>query len=128
MGKKGIVFPGSGPMYIHEEKLDTSSPSTSIPIPSTTEEEEYQTRMAIRESERVAANNDSIARQNHLPISVNTPQVMVHPYSSAYYQSHHIDHGQNNAGTPTVLPYFFNQHVHSMVPARFNVPIEPQNA
>ena len=126
--KKGVVFPGSGPMYLDEEKPDTSLPSTSIPIPSTTEEEEYQTRLAIRESERVAANNDRMARQNHLPISVNPPQVMVHPYSSAYYQSHHIDHGQNNAGTPTVLPYFFNQHVHSMVPARFNVPIEPPNA
>ncbi len=48
--KKGVVFPGSGPIDCHEGKSDRySSPAISIPIPSTTEEEVYQTNLAIRE-------------------------------------------------------------------------------
>ena len=39
MGKKGVIFSGSGPMYLYEEKLDTLLTSTSIPIPSITDKE-----------------------------------------------------------------------------------------
>ena len=125
--KKGVVFPGSGPIDCHEGKSDTySSPAISIPIPSTTEEEVYQTNLAIRESEREAANN-SLARQDHFPMSVNPQPVMVHPCSSSYPQFEQTGlYGQNNSGTPVAFPYFFNPHIYPPVPTRFNMPTEPQ--
>ena len=124
--KKGVVFPGSGPMSRGEPDTK-SSPATSIPIPLTTEEEAYQTNLAIRESKREAAStSSSLARQDRFPMSVNSPPVMHRFPSNSYPQFDHTGYG--NSGTPVAFPYFYNPHFHpsATVPARYNVPTEPQ--
>ena len=119
--KKGVVFPGSGPIYCHEEKSATSSRAmtASIPIPSTTEEEMYQTNLAIRESEREATKKNLSHDSQYFPMPVNKPPVMVQPSSSSYPQLEHLGYGQNSAGTPIAFPMFFNPHVNSAIPAGF---------
>ncbi len=102
--KKGVVFPGGGPIDCHEGEERVSA--ISIPIPSTTEEG---------------------VLQDHFPMSVNPQPVMVHPCSSSYPQFEQTGlYGQNNSGTPVAFPYFFNPHIYPLVPTRFNMPMEPQ--
>ena len=126
--KKGVVFPGSGPMSQGEPDTK-SSPATSIPIQLTIEEEACQTNLAIRESKREAAStstSSSLARQDCFPMSVNSPPVMHQFPSNSYPQFDHTGYG--NSGAPVAFPYFYNLHIHpsATVPARYNVPTEPQ--
>ncbi|CAB3978206.1 Hypothetical predicted protein [Paramuricea clavata] len=93
--------------------------NASIPIPSTTEEEMYQTNLAIRESEREAMKKNLSHDSQYFPMPVNKPPVMVQPSSSLYPQLEHLGYGQNSAGTPIAFPMFFNPHVNSAIPDGF---------
>ena len=106
--KKGLKFPGSGPIYVPVEK------NSDIPQPNNPEEESYQVELAIRESQRgqndsrdIAGGDGKKATSRPAPTNVVRNEYMYSALSSPY----------NYPYFPSVTSNFPNFHASGPTPA-----------
>ena len=114
--KKGVVFPGSGPMY---EPKECEQRFSEIPVPNSTEEEEYQINVALRESER---SNTVCAWQNR-PFDVPTSTCTAPWSRNSHLQSTSVHPFDVPSSTSTcTAPWSRNSNLQSMSVHSFDVP------